>query len=443
MANLFAACLSACPKTNDLDFGFVQARQLHLQLFYSESERLFRVHERWLSVRGAIEELGLPDDLTEADTIFHTVKSLFADALCQLPRDVFVEAEDNSRTPEWRRRMEVIRAEQRLLNYLRMGDLTVDGIPGGLRVRWTLDYQQTVNSAVEVQCHLASHCNYRLGCVPTADQGSSSFAPFSSIFSVNHPQLTMFVAVSAREMSCIALPHDTPEDSEQHIDNDGSSDALIRTCRVRRYTTHAKGEHYEHDLNADEEYFFMLVMPTDPGSFVVVSSVVKVPPRETPPPPPPPPRSPSVEVVSSSSLGCTSNTNLTVPRPLMALGPRRSGPTHWITGQARNINGTDREEVHDGEGLSSRPSSPESDPDPDSGRPLPRKDAAGTSGTAFRAATAGNLPAASFGRIFLQCFVDRMTVTITNTVVGSPWTPASYSRHFQIRQGTMVQGQEL
>ena len=169
---LLCACVRACPKTNGIAINFVQAGQLHLQLFYSEEERLFRAHERWLSVRGAIEELGLPDDLIEVDVVFHTVKRLFADALEQMPREVFVE--DDVRTGEWRRKLEVSRAEQRLLNYLRMGDLRIDTVPKrpGLHLRWDVDSRQSFDTSVEIHCHRASRCAHLRDSLLTAEDGA-------------------------------------------------------------------------------------------------------------------------------------------------------------------------------------------------------------------------------------------------------------------------------
>ncbi len=165
--------MRSCPKTDGLAIDFVQAGQLHLQLFYSEEERLVRVHERWLSVDGAIEELGLPDDLIQADVVFHAVKRLFADALEQLPREAFVE--DNVRTAEWRRKLEVSCAEQRLLNYLRMGSLSVDAAleRPGLRLRWAFDSRQSQDAVVEIQCHSASRCSHLRDSVLTAEDGAS------------------------------------------------------------------------------------------------------------------------------------------------------------------------------------------------------------------------------------------------------------------------------
>jgi hypothetical protein len=51
-------------------------------------------------------------------------------------------------------------------------------------------------------------------------------------------------------------------------DEDGSEQG---TCRSHR-RSYSRGEHYEYGLEEGEQYFFLLVTPTDPASFVVVTS---------------------------------------------------------------------------------------------------------------------------------------------------------------------------
>ncbi|KAK3309069.1 uncharacterized protein B0T15DRAFT_483533 [Chaetomium strumarium] len=231
---LLRACVHACSKTNGIAIQFVQAGQLHLQLFYSEAERLFRVHERWLSIGGAIEELGLPDNLLDVDAVFHTVKRLFADALEQLPCEVFVE--DGSRTAEWRRKLEVSCAEQRLLNYLRVENLDVKEIwsNGQLLLSWKVDPRLDFGTSVEIQCHSASRCLHLRDRLLTAEDGAFCFtepAKLSPAF------LITLMCMTSRD----------------------GNDLEQRTL--------------EDDLEAGEEYFFVLLMPADPDSFVALSSV--------------------------------------------------------------------------------------------------------------------------------------------------------------------------
>ncbi|KXX81537.1 hypothetical protein MMYC01_202498 [Madurella mycetomatis] len=253
---LFRACLRACPTTKDMAINFVQAGQLRLQLFFSEAERLFLVHDRWLSVDGAIMELGLPDGLMEADIIFHTVKRLFADALEQLPSDVFPE--DNSKMADGGRELEIKRAEQRLLSHLLLNSSTVHTILSrpALSLNWVVTSPQ---QNFEVQCHKASRCAYLWDSLLTAEDARSD------------------------KMPCIAPKgEDSPE---QRTDQNKSVIPSVPTCRVCR-SGHSEGWHYEYGLEEDEEYFFVLVTPSDPTSFVGLSSVKRTDahpqPRSTP-----------------------------------------------------------------------------------------------------------------------------------------------------------------
>jgi hypothetical protein len=158
---LLRACLRACPQTNEMTIRFVQAGQLHLQVFFFEDAQVLRVHERWPTAHGAVDELGLPGDLVDADIAFHIVKRLFADALEQLPLHMFLEP-DSSRIAEWRRKSEISLAEQRLLGYRRIGDLNIEVIPGcpDLRLNWAMAPDSPNDMVVEIQYHKASRCCY-------------------------------------------------------------------------------------------------------------------------------------------------------------------------------------------------------------------------------------------------------------------------------------------
>ncbi len=79
----------------------------------------------------------------------------------------------------------------------------------------------------------------------------------------------------------------------QQVGEDGMTSPRVPTCRSYRYN-YSRGEHYEHDLERGEGYFFLLFTTTDPGAFVGVSSVTS--PALQPPPPTP------SSVMSSPSL---------------------------------------------------------------------------------------------------------------------------------------------
>ncbi|KAM7187192.1 hypothetical protein V8F33_011371 [Rhypophila sp. PSN 637] len=235
--HLLSACGYACPKTKGMAFRFVQAGQLHLDLFYSEAEKTFRVHDRWLSARGAVNELGLPENLPEADIVFHTVKRLFSDGLEQLPVDAFRAVEVNdARTTEWRRRLEISLSEQRLLSYLRLFGPSLDVVldSGGLLVAWGWwpDARCDLDTVVKIQCHKASRCGHLRSKLLTADDAHTD------------------------NLACI-----TPGDQN--------------ACRVYRANYRREQEARIDDLVDGEEYFVVLLTPEDPDSFVGISSIIR------------------------------------------------------------------------------------------------------------------------------------------------------------------------
>lgn len=136
--------------------SFVRVERLRLQLFYVEAEKLFRVHERWLSQEGAASELGLSGHIASDDLVLHTAKVLFDEALQQLSQKAPTEGEYNTGTPN--RRVEATRAHQRVLEYQHMGKLTVhrhSETAPELALRRTYISREGNDVEIEVQCHRA------------------------------------------------------------------------------------------------------------------------------------------------------------------------------------------------------------------------------------------------------------------------------------------------
>ncbi|GAB1315574.1 hypothetical protein MFIFM68171_05784 [Madurella fahalii] len=245
---LLRACVRACPTTDGMAIRFVQAGQMRLQIVFSEAERLFLVHDRWLSVQDAVMELGLPDDLTEADITFHTVKRLFADALEQLPCSMFPQ--DSPMTADLQRKLDIKHAEQRLLNHhLLVATLGVRAVPPhhGLCLSWAAPASR---QNFEVQCHKASRC----------------FDLWDNLL----------ISEDARpdKLPCIAAKGD--DGPIQGTDGDQSVIPPLPTCRVCRQDHRGESYHYERGLEEDGEYFFVLATPSDPTSIVVLSSVTRI-----------------------------------------------------------------------------------------------------------------------------------------------------------------------
>lgn len=171
------ACVRACPQTDGTPMEFVQAGQLHLQLFYCEDSDMFLVHNRWLTLPSAREELGLLDDSSVNDVVFHTVKRLFAEALEQLPRHI-IDLNNDPGTAERRKKQEVSRTEQRLLNFSRTKlriDHTSSTCKGpGLTFSWNLDANRArFDTPIEIQLHRSSRCSHLRDSLLTAEDGAS------------------------------------------------------------------------------------------------------------------------------------------------------------------------------------------------------------------------------------------------------------------------------
>lgn len=114
MKSFLSYCFQTCPQTKGMSISFVNAGTLRLDVFFSQEKRLFQIHDRWLTDKGAIRELGLSHDIPEEYILYHTVRKLFADALEQVPIDLFQA--DDSETPESRKKVEVSRADLFLLD---------------------------------------------------------------------------------------------------------------------------------------------------------------------------------------------------------------------------------------------------------------------------------------------------------------------------------------
>ena len=116
----------------------------------------------------------------------------------------------------------------------------------------------------------------------------------------------MLAAARADKMACMAVRDGNEDESEQRIGKDAP-------CRFYRCND-SRGEHSEHDLEEGGKYFFLVVTPADPGSFVGVSTVTSTIPRLPPPligaaatpsadtPRRPPPRTGAAATASSGSF---------------------------------------------------------------------------------------------------------------------------------------------
>lgn len=152
-------CLQRCQRATDISITFVQAGQLQLPLHYSADDGTLLIHERWLDVEMAAEWLGLPEELTEADKVYHTVEKLFTMSLEQLP-DTEVVDQDQPKTAKWRMEREIRFMKQDLLNHFRTRIAVSDkvGTANTLGITW-IDASHAKNISVLIQCHRMATCS--------------------------------------------------------------------------------------------------------------------------------------------------------------------------------------------------------------------------------------------------------------------------------------------
>lgn len=93
----------------------MQAGQLHLDVAMSEDERSLRIHERWISMKDVVAELGLSGRMAENKVVILAVKKLFANILFQMPQEAF-QQEGSVKSSEWHIQREISRADERLDN---------------------------------------------------------------------------------------------------------------------------------------------------------------------------------------------------------------------------------------------------------------------------------------------------------------------------------------
>lgn len=160
----------------------MQACQLHLDVAISTDKKLLRIHERWLSLKDAVEELGLFGTMAEDKVVIFAVKSLFADVLNQLPPEAFLQSGGISwRSSEWHIKREICRAEERLVSNqemeVRVTDKENNGSPG-ICVEWAVNARpQDHNAMIEVQCHRASRCSHLRESLLIASDGTCASSP--------------------------------------------------------------------------------------------------------------------------------------------------------------------------------------------------------------------------------------------------------------------------
>ncbi|KAI1085732.1 hypothetical protein F5B20DRAFT_519503 [Whalleya microplaca] len=216
----------------------MDAGDLGLLSIYSETQQCLRVHKRWLAKESASKELGINADLKISDAIFHTAKHLLTDTVDQIQAKRF-DGDDDC-LPEERKRHEKMRAQERLLDYMRMEDhFELTPSPLGIWVTWLYDAGWPYDTEPSIQIHSAN-CQY-----------TKSFA----------------VAKDAIEITTPCL---SAHNGDDRMEIDGSRKNARVNCRsmIVRF---GAGRAEFLGLSEGEQYFAMAYVISDPTSFIIRS----------------------------------------------------------------------------------------------------------------------------------------------------------------------------
>ncbi|KAI0024867.1 hypothetical protein F4780DRAFT_794006 [Xylariomycetidae sp. FL0641] len=166
-----AAGLRACPLIAGWTIQFVGAGDLGLDSFYDDRTGCFKIHERWLKVPGAQEELGLARSVPEGALEMYTSKRLLANAIAQIPAS---KIRDHKRTSEWYRKRLINQSDQRITEYCQIKEdlrfsMKLESQLLTLKVHWNRKLGWISNEWICVEIHSESSCSQLKKCLVASE----------------------------------------------------------------------------------------------------------------------------------------------------------------------------------------------------------------------------------------------------------------------------------
>ncbi|KAI1777858.1 hypothetical protein F4818DRAFT_439180 [Hypoxylon cercidicola] len=156
--HLIRAGLASCPQTSGTNLRFVGAGSLGLDSFFSEPQQMLKIHEKWLTETGAVEELGLPKKILMDSLLFNAARRLLADRIQQVPLDRFPRG---NRTTYWSRKQAISEVDQRILEYMQIKkDLRFTSKGNKLTVEWNTTTGWVPGSHIDVHVHQLDTCSH-------------------------------------------------------------------------------------------------------------------------------------------------------------------------------------------------------------------------------------------------------------------------------------------
>ncbi|KAK5994360.1 hypothetical protein PT974_04834 [Cladobotryum mycophilum] len=228
MFRLLQACLNICQQKYTFAIQFVQAGQLPIHVCYIGRGRVLRIHAGWLGREQSAEGISLSSDFSEAEVLVLTTQRLFAEVLDEIPSYLFRPSDKHSDI--WHKRRVESLVEQRLLRYIQM------------QPRFSLE-ASTTGSAVVCWDQKSSSCLIQI-----------------------HREATcsgLRQKISAKDFF---EPDDCDIDRIKYFD---------QAKKCFQFTADGVGVKTLYKLNAETEYFAVMLKTSDPDSIAIISNVYK------------------------------------------------------------------------------------------------------------------------------------------------------------------------
>ncbi|OTB06912.1 hypothetical protein M426DRAFT_257953 [Hypoxylon sp. CI-4A] len=160
---LIQAGLRSCNQTKSMAVQFVEAGGLQLDSFYAQSQNLFKVHEKWLTIEGVSDRLGTFGTIPMASILYTASRQLLEYAMLQVPLNRFVAS--NGHPPRWSQQRAIRKSSQRILEYIQIHENLVYEIERHQNydthaVKWNINTGWVHQSLVRIQFHRESSCSH-------------------------------------------------------------------------------------------------------------------------------------------------------------------------------------------------------------------------------------------------------------------------------------------
>ncbi|KAI2469199.1 hypothetical protein F4781DRAFT_422109 [Annulohypoxylon bovei var. microspora] len=151
-----------CPITTDTTVIFVKAGWMGLDSIYSHTQKVFKIHDKWSTKQGALEELNWSRPVRIASILLTVARHLLSDAFSQIPTHLFQP--DDQFTPSQRRGQAIAESGRRIQEVMQIQqtirfEVKDCGSFNRLVVKWNQCPAWTKKCQVTIQFHRESTCS--------------------------------------------------------------------------------------------------------------------------------------------------------------------------------------------------------------------------------------------------------------------------------------------